>query len=68
MTEIALKVDGMSCRHCVMRIKKALDSLKGVISADVAIGLVKVKFDASVIRKEDIGKAIENSGYKVTGG
>jgi copper chaperone len=63
--EAVLKVEGMSCMHCVGRVRKALDALKGVQSADVQIGTVKVSFDETKLRKEDIEKAITEAGYKV---
>jgi len=33
MTEIELKVKGMSCAHCEMRVKKALEKVEGVKEA-----------------------------------
>lgn len=65
MTDITIKVEGMSCMHCVMRVKKAVESLKGIQSSDVQIGLVKVTFDETAVKKEDIEKAITTAGYKV---
>jgi len=65
MVEAVMKVEGMSCMHCVGRIKKALDALKGIQSADVQIGTVKVSFDETKVKKEDIEKAITDAGYKV---
>jgi copper chaperone len=65
MTDITIKVEGMSCMHCVVRIKKAVESLKGVQSSDVQIGTVKVTFDETAVKKEDIEKAITDAGYKV---
>ena len=65
MTDITIKVEGMSCMHCVMRVKKAVESLKGIQSSDVQIGVVRVTFDESAVKKEDIEKAIINAGYKV---
>lgn len=65
MTDITIKVEGMSCTHCVMRVKKAVESLKGIQSSDVQIGVVRVTFDESAVKKEDIEKAIINAGYKV---
>ena len=65
MTEVTVKIEGMSCMHCVMRVKKALESLKGVQSSDVQIGTAKVSFDESAVRKEEIEKAISDAGYKV---
>ncbi len=68
MTDTTLKVEGMSCQHCVMRVKKAVDALKGIQSSDVQIGTVKVKFDEKAVAKADIEKAITNAGYKVASG
>ncbi len=65
MTNIAFKVEGMSCMHCVMRVKKAVENLKGVQSSDVQIGIVTVTFDETSVKKEDIEKAVTNAGYKV---
>lgn len=65
MADITIKVEGMTCQHCVMRIKKALDNLNGVKESDVEIGLVKINYDAGKVKKEDIEKAITETGYKV---
>lgn len=32
-----LKVDGMTCMHCVSAVKKALEQVPGVESADVSL-------------------------------
>lgn len=65
MTDITIKIDGMTCVHCVMRVKRALDNLIGVKESTVEIGLAKVSFDESVTRKEVIEKAITEAGYRV---
>lgn len=65
MKEVSVKVEGMSCQHCVMRVKKAVDSLDGIISSDVQIGLVKVRFDENKIDPDIIKKAISGAGYRV---
>jgi copper ion binding protein len=67
MADTTIKVEGMSCQHCVMRVTKALQGLKGIQDLDVQIGAVTVKFDEHLLKKEDIEKAIENAGYKVSG-
>jgi copper chaperone len=67
MTEAKIKIEGMSCQHCVMRVKKALDALQGVSKADVTVGEAVVGFDESKIKKENITTAIEKAGYKVIG-
>lgn len=67
MAEITLKIEDMSCQHCVMSVKKAVDSVKGVSSSDVEIGSARVVYDESVTDKIEIVKAVQSSGYKVSG-
>ncbi|MGE5239845.1 MAG: heavy-metal-associated domain-containing protein [Chloroflexota bacterium] len=64
MQKITTKIEGMSCQHCVMRVKKAIDSLPGISDSEVTIGSAVVKFDEIKLRKEDIEAAIEKVGYK----
>jgi copper chaperone len=67
MAEATIKIDGMSCQHCVMRVKKAIDGLAGVKSSQVEVGKASVSFDESQIQKKDIENAITKAGYKVVG-
>jgi cation transport ATPase len=41
MAEIAVKIEGMSCGHCVMNTNKSLDALDGVISSEVGMGVLQ---------------------------
>jgi len=65
MTEQTLKIEGMHCQHCVMRVEKALKALEGIDAADVQVGSAKVKYDESRVTIEQMKKAIEEAGYKV---
>ena len=65
MTEITLKIDGMTCQHCVMSAKKAVDSVSGVSSSDVEVGSAKVSYDENSADIGAITAAIQNAGYKV---
>ncbi len=65
MIETTIQVDGMSCQHCVMRVKKAVEGLSGIQKADVQVGRVTVTFDDSKIQKKDIEDAIVKAGYKI---
>ncbi|HCL81466.1 MAG: hypothetical protein A2077_04770 [Nitrospirae bacterium GWC2_46_6] len=67
MADTTIEIEGMSCGHCVMRVKKAIDALSGVSQSDVQVGSAAVKFDESKLKKEDITAAIEKAGYKVIG-
>jgi copper chaperone len=67
MTQKTIKIEGMSCQHCVMRVKKAIDGLPGVSSSEVAIGSAAITFDENKLTPEAVRAAIETAGYKVTG-
>lgn len=65
MREITLNIDGMSCQHCVMRVKKAVDGLEGVSESSVDVGSARIVFDDSRIQQADIESAILKAGYKI---
>ncbi len=67
MTEITLKIDGMSCQHCVMSVKKAIDEINGVSSSDVSIGMAKVVYNDSATDRDVIADAVRKAGYRVVG-
>ncbi len=58
------KIEGMSCHHCVMAVKKELSKLN-LESADVQIGSAKVTFDESKVSSAKVAEAITEAGYKV---
>jgi copper chaperone CopZ len=58
-----IRINGMSCMHCVKSIEKALSVLPS-LSAQVEIGSVKVEYDDSVLSHETILKAIDDAGYE----
>ena len=60
-----LTIEGMSCQHCVMSVKKAVENIIGVTSAEISIGNAKVTFDGSKTNRNEIAKAVEDAGYKV---
>jgi copper chaperone len=64
MAELTLIIDGMSCQHCVMRVKKAIDGLEGVSSSEVSVGSAKAVFDESKTNRDAIVNAVQNAGYK----
>ncbi len=62
-----LKIEGMTCGHCVMSVKKELSKVAGVKINDVQIGRAEVEYDESKVTREDLSKAISESGYKLVG-
>ncbi len=55
----------MSCQHCVMRVKKALEGLNGVMGTNVSVGRAEVSFDEAKIQRKEIENAIVKAGYKI---
>jgi len=60
-----LTIEGMTCNHCVMHVRKELSKLSDVIIEDVQIGKAKVQFDEAKVSPNDFARAIENAGYKL---
>jgi copper chaperone len=67
METIKLRVEGMSCRHCVMAVKNALTALPGVVSAEVSLEekLATVSYDPVKVGRSAMKTAIEGEGYTV---
>ena len=63
-----LKIEGMMCTHCSGRVKKALEELPGVVSAEVSheSGTAVVTTSAPV-DDATLKKAVEDQGYQVVG-
>ncbi|MDA8170967.1 MAG: copper ion binding protein [Nitrospiraceae bacterium] len=65
MTEATIRIEGMSCQHCVMAVKKAVEAVSGVASSQVEIGKAVVRYDEGRTRLSEIEQAIKDAGYKV---
>jgi hypothetical protein len=59
-----VNIDGMTCNHCVMNVRKTIEKLPGVESVDVKLdenaAYIKGKFDMKQLIKD-----IDDVGYKV---
>ncbi len=61
-----IKVSGMSCQHCVMSVKKALNQLEGIENVQVDLQKGEVRFENTrAVAPHQIQKAIEGAGYQV---
>jgi copper chaperone len=65
MAETKIAIEGMSCQHCVMAVKKALGGVPGILESDVQIGSASVTYDEGTVKKDEIETKIEAAGYKV---
>ena len=60
--ELNLKIEGLSCGHCVNAVDNILKEIHGVISASVSLpDNAKVSFDENKITLTEIKKAINDS-------
>ena len=58
-------IEGMSCGHCVMAVRKELSKLDNIKIDDIQIGKAKVEFDESITQESLIINAIKEAGFKV---
>ncbi len=63
-----IKIQGMSCQHCVMSVTKALGALPGVKNLKVDLVKGEATFEnTQKLAQEEIRRAVEDAGYTVTG-
>ena len=69
MEKKTLKVEGMSCEHCVKAVTKAVSDLPGTarVKVELKAGTASFEFDLGKTGLEEIKAAITEAGYAVTG-
>ena len=67
-TRVTLKVEGMSCEHCVKSVTNALKELKGVKKAKVSLknGRAEVTYNSDQIEVDALVEAVKEAGYEAT--
>lgn len=65
MQTVTLKVQGMSCGHCINSIEGALKQMGAEGKVDLNNDLVTATFDEAQLSLESIKEAIEEQGYEV---
>lgn len=62
-----LKVSGMTCTLCSLRIDKGLQKIRGIVKAAASYAAEKVtlEYDPSQIEMAEIKKAIQTLGFSV---
>ncbi|MFN3369384.1 MAG: heavy-metal-associated domain-containing protein [Thermus sp.] len=60
---LKLKVEGMTCNHCVMAVKKALMRVPGVEKAEVSLERAEALVEGKV-DPEALIRAVEEEGYR----
>lgn len=60
-----VKIEGMSCAHCAMRVEKALNALEGIsASVNLASGSATVESDGDIDR-DRLADAVRTAGYSL---
>jgi copper chaperone len=62
--KITLRVDGMSCGHCVSAVREALSSVEGVRVEDIRIGQATVSVDSHGVQLGTLIDAVAEAGYE----
>lgn len=65
MQNVTLKVQGMSCGHCVKTVETAVKEIGAAGKVDLAAKTVVVKYDETQISLDQIKEAIKDQGYEV---
>lgn len=67
MTKVKLKINGMSCRHCVKTVTDALTEVVGVQRAKVNLrkGEAVVRFDETRTATNVLKTAVTEAGFEV---
>ncbi len=61
-----IKVEGMTCNHCVMAVTRALTEIDGVKNVKVDLKKGRATFDESrPIDMKIVKEKIEDAGYRV---
>ena len=63
MEELTLAINGMSCGHCVARVKQTLAAAPGVHVNDVSLGRASLEYDATATTPEKIAETVSAAGY-----
>lgn len=67
MQDITLKVQGMSCGHCVKAVESSVGDLNGVelVKVDLDGAEVAVSFNDALVSIDQIKETIIEEGYEV---
>ena len=60
-----VKINGMSCNHCVMAVTKALNEIPGLSEVQVDLASGEATFEAKeTVDMKEVAKQIEKAGYE----
>jgi len=62
MIQEKLVIEGMSCNHCVMALKKELTK-NDIQVTEAGIGFANIEFDETKVSNEKISDAVKEAGF-----
>jgi len=67
MIESTLKIEGMTCGHCVDTVSKTLKGVSGVTEASVSLEekQARIRYDEGTTSLSGLKKAVEDAGFEV---
>lgn len=68
MKDIIIKIDGMTCKHCVANITEDVSEIKGVSAINISLEdkNANVSFDESAVSIDDIVATIKKLGFEAS--
>jgi copper chaperone CopZ len=63
LTKERLAIQGMSCSHCVARVRSALEELDGVEVESVEIGEAAIRVDPERSSRDRAEQAVRDAGF-----
>jgi Cu+-exporting ATPase len=69
LSTLTFSIGGMTCASCVHHVDNALNSVPGIVDAQVSLGTetATVEFEASDVTKPELREALAGAGYTVRG-
>ena len=67
MMQKVLKVEGMTCQHCVQTVSETVGKMAGVQKVDVNLDQkeVTIEFDESQTKLDEVSTQIVEAGFEV---
>ena len=64
---LTMRIDGMSCAHCVRAVRNALAEVPGATVERVDVGGATVSYDPQQTSPDALAEAVRDAGYEPAG-
>jgi len=66
MTHVVLRVDGMSCSHCLDTVNRALAGVTGLVVRSVTLGAAEMDLEVPGPTPDEVIAVLAEAGYPAT--